>query len=926
MNTHARILRQALFAGTAATVLTAALPVCAQSSSSAPVTTAPPSSQAPTDQASAPSATAATTTAASGATVKEIVVTGSSIRGAAPVGSAVTTVNRQDIVNTGATNTTEVLRSVPEVGSFNSTGPNVGGNQANFLDQPAIHGIGVGNGGGGLTLVLLDGHRLPGAGINQTTPDAGVIPTSALERVEVIADGASSIYGSDAVAGVINFILRKNFDGAETTGKIGFGDGYQTESASQLIGKSWDSGSIILDYEHSGNTDLVANKRSYITDNQTSHGDGDNRSTICSPANVTVGGTTYGLSSTGVATAGVPNKCEANQDSDLYPSQHRDTGFISIRQNVTPDIELFGTALYSHREITYQQGADSGTESLGGLAVNVPGTSPYYIQIPGTATGATQSVTYNPSNDLGTFQNTITTSTWNQTVGANVGLGHDWKGTVEGNFGYERDDVREHGMNQTLALDAAENGTLNPYGIGPANNSTLTQELKDYQTRYVSRQTLEEGIIKADGPIFDLPAGAIKGAFGVDIQHSTDDAFNSNGPVGTYSGLTPAEQAVTNFNTAGDRTIESVFGELFIPVVDSANSLPLIRKLTVSASARFDNYSDVGNTTNPRVGVNWTPVDGLKFRASYSTSFHAPSLADTGGAIDTRAIRFADFTGSTNPNAYSVILAGGNSHLVPETAINYSAGVDWNPPFLPDFNASLGYFDIDYKNVITFPTFGPVTDPTNPAYAPFAYLHPTLAQAEALTAGFRHDGAFDVTSQLPTAIYDLRRQNFATEYIDGFDFNAQYHFRTDYGSVVTGLAGTYLLGFNQKINGSNFNNNLLNTDYAINLKLRGTIAWSYDAYNVALFVNHTNGYNNNNVTPNQKVDAFNTVDLHVGWNVPATGWFSGIQLTVDAENLFDADPPFFYNPGDNTSDARGYDPTAASALGRVVEVGLRKHW
>jgi iron complex outermembrane receptor protein len=180
-----------------------------------------------------------------------VTVTGTSIRGVAAVGSDVTTIRREDIVATGATTSTELLRSVPEMNNFSASGINKGQNQANFVDQPAIHGIGVGNGGAGLTLVLLDGHRLPGAGINQTAPDAGSIPTSILERVEVMADGGSAIYGSDAVAGVINFVPRKNFNGAETKARFGSADGYRTKNFSHLVGHKWDGGHALAAVERS---------------------------------------------------------------------------------------------------------------------------------------------------------------------------------------------------------------------------------------------------------------------------------------------------------------------------------------------------------------------------------------------------------------------------------------------------------------------------------------------------------------------------------------------------------------------------------------------------------------------------------------------------------------------------------------------------
>lgn len=904
------------------------MPVVWIGTAGAQATTVQPSSQAePPAPKTALAETTSNTAAAgeaqnAGETSQDIVVTGSSIRGAAPVGSPLQTVSRADIIATGANNTAELLRSVPALGAFNATGTAVGANQSAFTNLPLIHGIGVGNGGGSLTLVLLDGHRLPGAGINITAPDPAAIPTSALEGVDVIADGASSIYGSDAVAGVINFRLRRNFNGAETSGRFGFNGSYKTYNVSQLFGRKWDGGSLLLSYEFSGNTNLAASRRSYISDNLTSRGYGDQRSTVCSPANVTVGGQTFGLSAGGVASATL-NRCEVNRDSDLYPQQTRHTGLIALRQFVAPSVELYGDVLYSQRLTKPLLGAQSSQQPSTGLSVSVPATSPFYVPIPGFA-GQTQLVTYNPQRDTGSFENRIQTKTLNATGGVIVDIG-SWKAQLEGNYGLERDDVRERGVNQAAALFAANAGTLNPYGFGGATSAAVIDAVRDYQIRYYGEQTLGQGLLKFDGPLFELPGGTVKAAAGIDVRYEKFDALNTNGATQSHAGFPASALVNTEFRAVSDRTIKSGYAEVYIPFVSSANAAPGVQRLTLSASVRYDHYSDVGGTTNPRVGLNYTPVKGLDLRGSFSTSFQAPSLADSGTAIDTRAIRFSDFTGSTNPNAYSVIIAGGNSALKSQSADNYNVGVDLKPVFAPGLSASVSYFRINYKNVISYPTFGPVTQPTNPAYAPYALLNPTLAQAIASTAGYRMDGVFDVTQQLPTAIYDLRRVNFGRQLIDGIDFNVDYKQETGIGTFVAGVVGTYLFTFQQFLDGG-VENRLLGTNYAVKFKGRASLMWSRNDYTASLFLNHTAPYDNFNLTPTQRVQSWNTFDIHLGWDLPATGALSNLRLTFDANNVFDANPPFYYNGGDNLANARGYDPTVASALGRVVMFGVTKRW
>jgi iron complex outermembrane receptor protein len=138
------------------------------------------------------------------------------------------------------------------------------------------------------------------------------------------------------------------------------------------------------------------------------------------------------------------------------------------------------------------------------------------------------------------------------------------------------------------------------------------------------------------------------------------------------------------------RTSFSGFAELFFPFFSGQNAVTGIQRLDVQVSGRYDHYSDVGGTFNPKIGANWDPIRGITLRGSFGTSFHAPSLADAGTAIDTRVIRFADYTGSTTPGAYSIILAGGNK-LKPETAHTFSLGADIKPVSIPGLKLSLTY-------------------------------------------------------------------------------------------------------------------------------------------------------------------------------------------------------------------------------------------
>ncbi|MCI4591755.1 TonB-dependent receptor [Sphingobium sp. BYY-5] len=518
-------------------------------------------------------------------------------------------------------------------------------------------------------------------------------------------------------------------------------------------------------------------------------------------------------------------------------------------------------------------------------------------------------VTYNPSGDLGeTVRNRIRTETWSTSAGLDANLFADWKGSIDLNYGRERDKIWQPGINQALLTTLVSSGEYNPYGVGAANDPALVSQVGDYRTHYFGEQTVKQALFKADGSLFDLPGGAVKAAVGTDLQRQRFYSTVSVGPEGT-----PVQN-----ESLGKRSSYSFYGELFIPVFGSANARPGLEKLDISVSGRYDHYNDVGGTTNPKFGVNWTPLHGLNLHGSYGTSFHAPSLADAGTAIDTRVIRFADFTGAGS-SAYSIILAGGNK-LKPETATTWSLGGEFKPDFLPGARLSVSYFNIDYKNVITFPGFDVVTQPNNPIYDAYRVYSPSAAQVLAATAGMRHDGLSypDVTA-LPTAIYDLRRQNFARQKIDGIDFDLSYGFQESIGRFDVGVAGTWLWKFDQVINGDTAVISRLNTNYAVNLKMRGHLSWSSGPVDAALFVNYINHYRNE--IDNSRIKPFTTVDMHVGWTLPLTGVLHDTQLTLDVSNLFDKDPPYFYDAGNGRY---GYDSSVASPLGRVVQIGLRK--
>jgi iron complex outermembrane receptor protein len=188
--------------------------------------------------------------------LEEVIVTGTYIRGVAPVGSNLISVSREDIELTGAFNTPDILATVPQFNSFNTApSPSLGG-FGSFA--PGMRGLPA-----NATLPLMNGHRLVAAAANETNPDYPLIPSLALAGIEIVADGASALYGSDAVAGVVNFITRKDFSGTEFSASYGVADEYFSGQVGILFGHDWGSGSILAAYQYTENDNITGGDRDY---------------------------------------------------------------------------------------------------------------------------------------------------------------------------------------------------------------------------------------------------------------------------------------------------------------------------------------------------------------------------------------------------------------------------------------------------------------------------------------------------------------------------------------------------------------------------------------------------------------------------------------------------------------------------------------
>jgi iron complex outermembrane receptor protein len=830
-----------------------------------------------------------------------IVVTGTLLRGIAPVGTNVVSVSEEEVVATGATSTNDLLATIPQIANFNTI-PNGGANFGQPIVQANLRNLGAS--GGTTTLTLVNGHRIVGQGILQTYIDPQIIPPGIIKRVEVIPDGGSSTYGSDALGGVINFITEDRFDGIEAVARYGFADGYDTVDLNLTAGTNWETGGVSLSYAYAWHNEILGIERDYVTQDHRDFGGNDNRSFNCTPGNIQVDHdgnpatprVTYPMPNF----TGDPNRCDASDYASIYPRESRHAVFATLDQDFSDTVSANVTGYYSRRDTE-----NIASTLTGNGAIN--NTNPYFIPgPPGGATGYNVAINFAP-----VFGNTVNQpqrfDSWGVTPTVDIGLGDNWNVRLMGNYGHSWNNTIEHGINGgnlAAALAGTTEATaLNPYDLTETSPAIL-DSLLEQRNYAAAKQDLAEARVVADGSLLTLPAGDVRMALGAEYHWekiAADIEFGS-----TSAPFTNSAEA--------SRNVSSVFGELFVPVFEM---------LDLTGSVRYDHYDDVGDTTNPKVGFTFRPIGGISIRGNYGTSFHAPSLADTVGAVDARISHGFFFPGTGG--RHNIWISGGSADLKPETAKTWSIGADIAPSFFRSLRISATYYNLDFTDIIRTnfgAFFAGAPAYANPENAPYFILDPTIDQVR----DFAGPGlGIDTWSSLeslyatfgaPFAVLDARRYNLGRLKQDGIDFDVALNHPTGFGSINARFAGTYTLSRKSSdTNNGVYVNQLDNGTGRFNFtaSLGATVGpataraqWARRGGYPILF------------NPLQdRVDAYDVVDLYFAYDLGDVSLLESTQLTLNIDNVFDQDPPAL-----TTGNGFGNGNT----FGRLIQIGIRTRY
>ena len=851
---------------------------------------------------------------------ERIVVTGSRLRGLeAPVGSPVIAIGEEQIELSTVTTVDKLIQQTPQVFDL---GVSEASRAQNGGAGNIVYGTGINLRGLGpySTLTLVDGHR---AVSNGRSIDPSFLPALGLERIEVLADGASAVYGSDAIAGVVNLIPRRFHDGGQFYTRYGVGDEYDESNIGLAWGETWEGGQLHLAYEYGYRNNLNGLDRDFFRADQRASGGADYRATQCNPGNIVVGGVSYAIPAGGVTAANraaltpnTVNRCEFLAQQDLLPEQEYNSLSWTFNHEIYPWLEFVADGFLTKRN--FHRKVAPGTANL-----SVPSSNAFFVAPPGL-TPTSETVQYNFGNDFPGNSTTGFAKNWEMTAGLVATLPSDWRVEALVTYGENQDNSESfRGVNNpalATALASSNPATaFDPFGL----NRTSQTVLAGISNQIFLAPTNNEftGIeLRGDGPLFQLPGGTVRLAVGYELQDHTTHLGSARGNPGTPI-------VFRNF----DRTVDSVYAELFVPVFGASNAIPGFQRLELNIAGRYDEYSDVGDTSNPKIGLNWAPVDDLTLRASYGTSLRAPIFAELYGNSSALFVQsYSDPTIGGTP-VPGVALSGGNTALEPEEATTYSAGFDWTPDSIPNLRLGLGWYDIEYEGQITayLSDLTILRNESQFAGTDIILRGPAAAQR---VADLRAAGTPIGAGVIPTPVtlfVDGRPQNLGVSLMEGFDFTAAYGFELFAGSLDLTLDGMYLTKFDVAITP---NGALLDKKDRIfnpaDFKTRLMAVWESGAVRINGALNYVGEYTNDLVTPNQNVDSWTTLDLGIAitpGDEMASVLDGGITIGLDIRNAFDEQPPYV-NLAPNINGSGGFDATAANPVGRVIGVSLRKKW
>lgn len=744
---------------------------------------------------------------------ESIVVTGSRIRGA-PATSPVTTVGREEAQKEGRTDLGQVIRDLPQNFAGGQSPTIAGGGQGGFTNVSGSSTLNLRGLGPDASLTLINGHRVAFDSVLQGV-DISAIPLAAIERVDIVTDGASALYGSDAVAGVANVVLRRRFDGLITSARLSSttDGGGTTQQYSAVTGTSWSSGGVMVAADYQRATEITARQRPY----------------------------TLNLS----------------PDATLIPRQNQLSMVIAGQQKLSESLTFEIDGHFMHRTT--------------GRCMAYVVTTSCYIQ----------------GSDV-----TSTVDSWSASPALQLDLGSGWNFRVQGTYSESDTSIATRFMVGGVEVALARPDYLNKL------------------------RSIEMG---GEGPLFSLPGGEARLALGAGYRSNRLDT-DSRRVVGGV------ETVVDIFSET--RNVAFAYGELFLPFLAPQNEIKFMRKLQVVGALRYEDHKNIDRIATPKVGLVFSPLDGVDFKANWGKSFKVPTLYQTGQVSNAQLVLARAFNPTPESGLPLLYLYGGNRNLRPERATTWNTSLTLTPAFLPGFKAEFGYFKIGYRDRVASP-ISPLTSALLPLYSGFVEMSPSsedvLAAIASVSGTFSNNTGSTFDPASVSAIVYNQLQNISSQKLHGFDASASYRFDIQNMGNISVKGSASYLDSSRKVT-----TDMAATDQAglvftpPHWRARLSGSWNLDNVTVSAVGAYVGKVKDERWEPIVNVGSFTTLDAIAVIRSSATsGLLSGIDWTVSVQNLFNKKPAYVRS---TDAAAMHYDSTNQSTYGRVVSLALSKVW
>lgn len=857
-------------------------------------------------QAQSSSSTAAASSQA--AQLEEVIVTGSNIRiNAAEADKGGTPIEIISAAKFQATSGEQVgsfLRQMPFVAGANTQPANDSTNGGRTFIN--LRGL-----GSQYTLSLVNGRRFGG---DDSSADVGALPPEAIESIEVLKGGASAVYGTSAIGGVVNFKLREKFEGLEFVSSYGNTTDHDASAkrAAILFGGSADKfnfvGSVSWQERNpimNTDRDITSSSdfRRYGGTDRRSLGNGDPQRIVLATnlgTPLVLDTSRFASGQTGTSSADyVPltadRVIQSNHELAQFPEESRFMNHWMLSYELLDDrVVLYDQGYYSRRKrkemFVYPQ-----------VTVNVPATNPYnpfgvaatvrYRFGPGELQGHSDAHEYFDTKDV---QNVVG-------IRGNLGEFSYDIGLTNSQWGF---DTMMYGEAVTTLVQAAANRTdataFNPFGYYANTTAQLAEVAPGHGWSTFTKNRVIDA--KVTGPLFALPAGDARFALAYENRRTA------------YSSKFDETWRLYNFDWSGNfftwdprvysRSIDAGMFEVKVPAFRAANGDAVLTSIEVNAATRYEDSTDFGDINvsqgNLRIGLFG---ESLIARLAYAGGYRAPTISSLKTTPYVENMLGTVYDPVTDANVSALVLRGGNPNLKPETAKTYNYGLIYTPRSLQELTLRLDYWRIEQEKVV----FTPV--------------------AQDVLLGTSPGGSYTRDPVTGRITIDIRPANGTTRSVSGVDFGAGYTWNGDWGKLSTELNTTYSLSFKEVVNNqlTEYAGAILGTSGPIP-RLRGNLSflWSRGSWDASTFFHYMSGVHDilGTVIDRHSKDYW-TGDVQLGFRFDdyadvLGGALQDLRVQAGVENFWDTEVPFI------ARNVNGWDRSLSDLRGRYWYVGFTK--